>query len=102
MDRFRRYVALSFLLLMAQVAGAQNLPLQNLDETEFKNVVSDLSANFLHTSVSGAAPLGDIFGFEVGLIGGLTNSSEIDKLVKAVDADAKADRRARQSLQAHA
>jgi hypothetical protein len=58
---------------------------------DFKKLVGDFSANSLHTSVSGAGTLGDIFGVEVGLIGGLTNTPELDKLVKEASPGNKAE-----------
>lgn len=61
-------------------AQAQNLTLQQIDEEDFKKIVSDFSAVFHHSSVSGASSLGTIFGFEVGLMGGVTDTSRIDKL----------------------
>ena len=61
---------------------AQDVGFQNIDKDDFKNVVGDFSVNSLHTTVSGT--LGDVFGFEIGLVGGLTNTPEIDKLAKQV------------------
>lgn len=71
---------------------AQDVGLQNVDESDFKKLLGDFSANSLHTSVSGAGTLGDIFGFEVGLVAGLTNTPEIDRLAQEVSASNEADR----------
>jgi len=79
----------AFLLTFS--AQAQNVTFQDLSDEDFKKVVKDLSANFLHTSVSGASPLGDIFGFEIGLIGGMTNTKELNRFAKEVDPSAKAN-----------
>lgn len=65
---------------------------QNLSEQDFKKVVRDLSANFVHTSVSGASPLGDIFGFEVGIVGGVTNTTELNRYSQEVDPSSKVAR----------
>ena len=61
-------------------AGAQNLTLQQLDQTDFENILKDFSAVFNHTSVSGASSLGTIFGFELGLVAGMTRTGRIDAL----------------------
>ncbi len=79
-------------LLISLSAHAQDIGLQNIDETDFKDIVSDFSANSLHTSVSGAGTLGDIFGFELGLIAGLTNTPQIDKLAREVSSNNDAER----------
>lgn len=69
-------------LLSPQSVQAQNLEFNDLSRDQLKRVVGDLSANFHHTSVSGANSLGSIFGFEVGVIGATTASPEIDRVVK--------------------
>jgi len=78
--------------LLSSSAFAAGPTFQNLSDEDFKKVVQDMSANFTHTSVSGAAPLGDIFGFEVGLVGGMTNTPELNKFVKEVDASQSLDK----------
>ena len=69
MNRVRCLLALFCVATVATTfsgrAFAQNLSFQNLSDEDFKKVVKDLSANFMHTSVSGASPLGDVFGFEL-------------------------------------
>lgn len=81
-------IGIAALLLNFSAHGA-GFTLQNLNEGDFKNVISDISANFNHTSVSGASPLGDIFGIEVGLVAGMAKSPELDKYAKRADANAK-------------
>ncbi|MGE0528034.1 MAG: DUF6588 family protein [Bdellovibrionales bacterium] len=76
--------------LIASSAGAQDLKFQNLNREDFEKVVRELSANFMHTSVSGAGTLGSIFGFELGVLGGVTRSSEVEKLAREVDPEAEA------------
>lgn len=63
-----------------------DLGFTNINESDFENIISDLSSNFLHTTVTGAGTQGSIFGFQVGLIGGLGKSPEIEKLSKQYDA----------------
>ncbi len=54
----------------------------NLTASDFEKISKELSANFLHHSVQGAAPLGSLWGFEIGLLAGQTavpNTSDIVK-----------------------
>src|SRR5437016_3186385 len=88
----RHIFVATVLLLAAHPALGQTIPLQNLDEAEFKKVVGDFSTNFLHTSVSGASTLGHIFGFEIGVVGGQTKTPHIETLAHEVDPGAKADK----------
>ncbi len=70
------------IFLLNSSAFAQDFTFEDLTDTDFKKVVQDLSTSTVHTSVSGASPLGDIWGFEVGVVGSQANTPEIDKLVK--------------------
>ncbi len=70
---------------------AQDLPLQSIDSNDFGKIIEELSANFNHTSVSGAGTLGRIFGFEVGVVGGVTKTPELQKLARETDSSASAD-----------
>ena len=73
-------------------ARAEDFTFKNLTDADFEKVTQDLSATFAHTSVSGASPLGDIWGFEIGVVGGQINTPEVDKLVKRGDPSASADK----------
>lgn len=85
--------ALIFLLFstFCQVSLAQDLTLQNLNQDDLEDIVGDFSAVFNHTTVSGAGSLGNIFGFELGLVGGLTKTPKIDSLADESGTDQKAD-----------
>lgn len=74
-----------FTLAQVSTVSAQGLKLQNLSDQDYNKVVDELSASFNHTSVSGASPLGHIFGFEVGLVGGTTQTPNINRLVHQSD-----------------
>ncbi len=87
----RCWVVAAAVLLLPTISQAQSVALDNLSEASFEDVVKELSTNFMHTSVSGAGTLGDIFGFEVGLIGGVTKTPNLNSLVQAVDSSAKVD-----------
>jgi hypothetical protein len=92
MNQFRSSVALLCLSLFTLVAHAQSIPLQDIDRAEFGKIVSDFSANSQHTSVSGASSLGEIFGFELGLVAGVTNTPEINRIAKEQDPNANVSR----------
>lgn len=91
MNGFKKWTLLSAVVLFGGVSQAQEIPLQNLTEQEFKDVVGELSTNFLHTSNSGAGTLGSVWGFEFGLVGGITKTPKIDALVKRAEPSASAD-----------
>lgn len=55
----------------------------NLTDEDFQKISKEFSANFTHHSVQGANTLGKVFGFEFGLLGGLTNSPDSDAVAKA-------------------
>ena len=79
---------LAVIFMLSTLCYANEPSLENLSMAEANAVSKEFSANFIHTTVSSAAPLGDIFGFEVGVIGGFTDSPEIDALSKRVDPSA--------------
>ncbi len=94
MNRSRLLFSLCTLLAMSLTglsASAAGPSFQNLSDEDFKKVVQDLSANFTHTSVSGASALGDIWGFELGLVGGTTKTPELNKFAKEVEPSADLD-----------
>ncbi len=75
-----KWVGTLVIALFTVGAQAQNISLQQIDDEDFKNIVKDFSAVFNHTTVSGASSLGTIFGFELGLVGGITRTGRIDAL----------------------
>jgi hypothetical protein len=82
---FQRLFVLSAFFLGSFQAHAQKLTFTNLDSSDVQKLVKEFSANFTHTSVSGASALGDIFGFEIGVVGGLTSAPNTNSLIKEVD-----------------
>ncbi len=60
----------------------------NLTKEDLDNISKEFSANFVHKSGSGAAPLGDIFGFEVGILVAATQTPEISKISEREGGDA--------------
>ncbi|MGE0763102.1 MAG: DUF6588 family protein [Bdellovibrionales bacterium] len=88
----QKIISFVFLFLSASIAQAQNVAFDQLTDAQAKNVIKEFSANFTHTSVSGASPLGDVFGLEFGLVAGITQTDEINKLAKQADPGAEADK----------
>ena len=83
----RRVHSLVIVLALFYSMGAKaDLGFTNVTESDFENIINDLSSNFGHTAVTGAGTQGSIFGFQVGLIGGLGSSPEIKKLSQQYDA----------------
>lgn len=79
-------------------AHAAGVGLTNLSQADFDNAIRELSANSTFHAATGASALGSIFGFEIGLVGGLTNTPEINRLSKQVDASADIGRLPHASL----
>ncbi|MCB0356861.1 MAG: hypothetical protein KDD40_07630 [Bdellovibrionales bacterium] len=77
-------------LLGFSLPALADIGFTDVSEKELEQIVEDFSANFAHTTVTGANTEGSIFGFQVGLIGGLTNTTNLEKLVKEFDATADA------------
>jgi hypothetical protein len=74
---------LSALTLLPLTVQAQSASILNLSNADFTDLSKEFSGNFMHHSVQGAASLGDIFGFEVGLVGGQQASPILDRISKA-------------------
>ena len=74
-----------FLLLSSFSTFANTPSLENLDQADVDAVTEELAANFVHTAVQPAGTLGSIFGFEVGLIAGVTETPEMERIVKETD-----------------
>lgn len=85
-----RFSFLFSILLFTATTHAQTLKFDQIDQSDLDAISKDLTATFTHSTVSGASSLGDVFGFEIGLIGGTTKTPEIDKRVKEVDPGASA------------
>lgn len=70
----------------------------NLSQDDFDKAIRELSGNSSYHSVTGAGTLGSIFGIEVGIVGGLTNTPEINAYSKQVDSSADVSRLPHASL----
>ena len=87
-----RISTLILMNLFATGAWAQYVAFSNLSDTQAQGIIKEFSGNFTHTSVSGASPLGSVFGLELAVVGGMTMTDEIDKLAKQTDPGAEADK----------
>ncbi len=87
---FKAFAAILSLFVFS--AHAADFTLEDLSESDFKNVVRELSGNFSHTSVSGASPLSESYGFEVGILLGVGQTPKLDTLVHRADPNAQLDK----------
>lgn len=80
--RFYSRLILVLGLIGSIAAHADTPTFSNITAEEFDKMSKELSANFLHHTVQGAAPLGSIWGFEFGLVAGQTAVPNINDVVK--------------------
>ena len=66
--------------------------LNNVSKGELDAILEEFAANFVHTSVSPAKSLGAVWGVEVGVVAGITETPELEKLVKKADANTTVDK----------
>lgn len=87
-----RAVWLTAIMVFGSAAQAANLAFDQLTDGQTKSIIKEFSANFTQTSVSGASPLGDVFGFEIGVIAGMTKTDDINTLAKSADPSLNVDK----------
>ena len=85
MTTLQRIFGFLCLILVVSNAHAASIPLQLVTEEDMKKVAGDMSANFLHSSVSGANTLGSIWGFEIGVVGGQASTPNLNEVVHKTD-----------------
>lgn len=76
------FVALALALVMTPAPSMAGPVFTSLSEQEFEDISKEFSGNFMHHSVQGAGTLGNIFGFELGLVAGQQTSPKINDIVK--------------------
>ncbi len=69
------------LLIFSQVSLANNYGFTNLSQGDVDNIFKEFSATFGHSTVTGATSHSKIFGFEMGVLAGVTKSEHIKDLV---------------------
>lgn len=72
-----------FSLFVNSKVALANFGFANLTQEQFDKIARDLGANFSHRSVSGAASMGKIFGFEANVFAAQTASPNMNDLSKS-------------------
>jgi hypothetical protein len=67
------------------VAFAVDFGFDGITKTEFESVGEEFATNFMHTSVSPATGVDDVWGVEVGFIVGVTDAPKTEALVQRFD-----------------
>lgn len=80
-----------FALLLSPFISAEEFKFPTLTKQELEKSSKEFLTNFTHTSVSGASSLGSIWGFEVGILGGITDAPETGKLIQKADPTSSID-----------
>lgn len=76
---------MTLFLLVFGHAYAGDITLDNLTQDDVTKISKEFSANFVHTIVAPASSYGKIFGFELGVVGGISKSPNIDRISKTFD-----------------
>lgn len=74
------FIFILVLIAFFQEASAGGIELEDLNAQQTKRVIEDLNAHLFPTTVTPASSLGKYFGMELGVLGGYSDSPEIDKL----------------------
>lgn len=84
-------IKITFFLFLTNITFANSPNIDLLTKDQADSISKEFSANFVHTIVAPASSLGDLFGFEVGLIGGITKTPATDRISKSFDPSASVD-----------
>ncbi len=76
-----KFVAILILFSTNIFAGTAPT-LDQLSQNDVNAISKEFAANFTHTILAPASSLGKIWGFEFGLMGGITKTPEIDRVSK--------------------
>ncbi len=79
---------LAIIILTCANVFASSPNFSNLSSSDVTSVMNDFSALSSYTSVSGASGRGSIFGFEVGVVGGLTSTPNVNSVAQKTDPNA--------------
>jgi hypothetical protein len=88
----RGVLALGALLTTSSAFAADTPSFTNVSNSDFEGIVKELSANFGYSTITSASSLGGLWGFELGLTGGITKTPFIADLVKRNDPNFKQDK----------
>lgn len=70
------------LFLFTTTSFASTPGFNDITSTDLENISKEFSANFVHRPLTPASSLGAIFGFEVGVVGSLTDAPKIGEITK--------------------
>lgn len=73
---------IAFMALTLTLTAKADVQFTNISSTDFEQITKEMSANFTHNSMIGAAKLGTVFGFQVGLTGAQTATPNTNAIVK--------------------
>ncbi len=73
------------LVLLFSFSAFANFNFADLSRSDLDSMSKEIGANFSHSTVTPGAPMGNIFGFQVGLVAGVTSSAELERLAKRED-----------------
>lgn len=90
--RSLRWIAVFAATLIPTFAQADVPSLNNITGADYEKIVKELSANFAYSSLTPASSLGGLWGFEIGVVGGITKTPEILALVRRTSASFKEDK----------
>lgn len=77
-------IVLSLFLIFITLfkAQADSPQFSSLTQAEADDISKEFSATYVHTAVAPAKALGSVWGFEVGVMGGIAQTPETEKVVK--------------------
>lgn len=91
-------IPLVFAGSLASITSQAAPALDNLTKSDFDKVIRELSGNATYHSVTGASTLGTVFGFELGLVGGVTSTPDLNTISKGIDPSASIEKLPHASL----
>lgn len=84
-----QWIAAAAAILVPAISFADTPSFNNLTGSDYEKIVKELSANFSYSTLTPASSLGGLWGFEFGVVGGVTKTPEILNLVKRTNANFK-------------
>lgn len=90
--RSLRWIAVLAAAMMPMQGLAATPTLNDITAADYDKIVRELSANFAYSSLTPASSLGGLWGFEFGVVAGITKTPEILALVKRSSPNFKEDK----------
>lgn len=73
---------LSLLAILFSVKSLATPAFVNITDADFNSISKEMAANFTHSSMMGASKLGQVFGFQVGLVAAQTGSPNTNSIAQ--------------------